>query len=94
MQAGGVPELLNGSKYQLNKKRNYMEKDSSAKKDLSEVLLEQILDIRDSGETNMLDKNTVQRIANDKGYYQLVCFIEDHPEVYVRFILCGDATLL
>ena len=71
-----------------------MEKDNQARKEHAEKLLEQIIDIRDSGETNMLDRNTVQRIANDKGYFELVCFIEDHPGAYSQFIICGDTTLL
>lgn len=50
---------------------------------------EQILAIRDSGRTNMFDTNTVQRIAYESGYYELVCFIEEHRRGYVHFILTG-----
>ena len=58
------------------------------------TLKEQILDIRDSGLTNMLDANAVQRVAFERGHYELVCFIEDHRGDYARFIMSGDETLL
>ena len=50
---------------------------------------EQIIDIRFSGVTNMFDAATVQRLAHDKHYYELVLFIEDHKDVYSEFILSG-----
>lgn len=50
---------------------------------------EQILAIRDSGETNMLDTRTVQYIANREGFYELVLFIEKHRKEYVNFIFTG-----
>jgi len=50
----------------------------------------QILDIRDSGETNMFAVNMVQVIANSMGYYELVLFIEEHKAEYVHFILTGE----
>ncbi len=33
--------------------------------------------IRQDGQANMLDRNGVQRVANEKEMYQLVTFIED-----------------
>ena len=36
----------------------------------------QIIDIRDSGEVNMIDATMVQVIANRRGFYELVVFIE------------------
>ena len=51
---------------------------------------EQILAVRDTGLTNMFDVYAVQRIANDRGFYELVIFIEEHRKEYVNFILCGD----
>jgi len=50
---------------------------------------EQILTVRDTGETNMFDTNAVQRIAMREGYFELVCWIEDHKREYSRFILTG-----
>ena len=57
-------------------------------------LKEQILDIRDSGLTNMFDANAVQRIAFERGHYELVCFIEERKGDYARFIMSGDEELL
>jgi len=50
---------------------------------------EQILAIRDSGETNMFDVNTVMAIANREGFYELVCYLLDHKGDYCNFILTG-----
>ena len=57
---------------------------------ITDKIVEQILDIRDSGITNMLDTNVVQLAANDLGYYELVIFIEEHKDDYARFILNGE----
>ena len=50
---------------------------------------DQLMKIRDSGESNMLFVPAVQRIAFDLGYYELVLFIEDRKEAYVTFIMTG-----
>ena len=52
---------------------------------------EQILAVRESGETNMLDARMVQYIANREGFYELVLFIEEHPREYGNFILADSA---
>lgn len=57
---------------------------------MNEKVKEQIVAVRDTGLTNMLDVNRVQRIANDKGFYELVIFIEEHKDKYVRFIFGGS----
>nr|DAZ62530.1 MAG TPA: protein of unknown function (DUF5049) [Caudoviricetes sp.] len=57
---------------------------------MTEKVKEQILAIRDTGLTNMFDLNTVQRLANDRGMYELVIFIEENRGSYVRFILTGE----
>ena len=57
---------------------------------MNETIREQILEIRDSGETNMLDANAVQYIANREGFFELVIFIEEHKSEYVNFIFYGD----
>ena len=69
-----------------------MEKDRQIN-DRNEVK-EQILAIRDSGLANMLDRNAVQRLAYEREFYELACFIEEQPGKYSRFILSGDETLL
>lgn len=52
---------------------------------------EQIFAIRDTGLTNMFDTRTVQRIANDMGFYELVVYLEEHCREYAHFILTGKA---
>ena len=57
---------------------------------MSDKVKEQILAIRDTGLTNMFDVNTVQRLAYERGFHELVCFLEEHQGAYVRFILTGE----
>lgn len=45
---------------------------------MTKKIKEQILAIRDSGETNMLDTRTVQWIANRENYFELVIYIEEN----------------
>ena len=56
---------------------------------MTEKIKSQILAIRDSGETNMLDTRTVQYIANREGFYELVVYLEEHKKEYVNFIFTG-----
>lgn len=58
---------------------------------MTEKIREQILAIRDTGLTNMFDLNMVQRLAYDRGFYELVWFIEEHRSEYTHFILTGEA---
>lgn len=58
---------------------------------MSEKVREQILTIRDTGLTNMFDVIMVQRLAFDRGFYELVIYLEDHRSEYVHFILTGEA---
>lgn len=51
---------------------------------------EQILVIRNTGLTNMFDVNTVQRMAHEMNFFELVVFLEEHRDKYVRFILTGE----
>ena len=51
---------------------------------------EQILAIRASGLTNMFDTRAVQRIAHEMNFFELVVFLENHKNKYVRFILAGE----
>lgn len=51
---------------------------------------EQILAVRDSGETNMFDTKMVQWIANCDNYFELVIFIEEHKSEYLYFIMTGE----
>jgi hypothetical protein len=51
---------------------------------------EQILAIRETGLTNMFDLPMVQRLAYERDFYELVCWIEDHKKEYTHFILTGE----
>ncbi len=57
---------------------------------MNETIFSQIMDIRDSGRVNMFDIPSVQRVAFESGFYELVCFIEENRAAYVRFILTGE----
>lgn len=57
---------------------------------MTETIREQILAIRGTGLTNMFDVRTVQRLAFDRDFYELVCYLEEHRKEYVRFIMFGD----
>ena len=57
---------------------------------LSANVVEQILELRASGVTNMFDSNRVQVEADRRGFYHLVIFIEEHKGDYARFILTGE----
>ena len=56
---------------------------------MSETVMKQILAIRNTGLTNMFDVRTVQRIANDMEFYELVVYLEEHRREYAQFILSG-----
>ena len=57
---------------------------------MNEKIVSQLMDIRNSGRVNMFDIPSVQRMAFESGFYELVCFIEDDRAGYVRFILTGE----
>ena len=56
---------------------------------MDKVVREQIMAVRDTSETNMLDTRAVQRIANREGFYELVVYLEEHRREYANFILTG-----
>ena len=60
---------------------------------MTEKVKEQILAIRDTGLTNMFDLPMVQRLAYDRGYYELVYWLEEHRKEYAHFILTGEADM-
>ena len=57
---------------------------------VTDKIREQIMAVRDSGRTNMLDTNMVQIIANEMNFFELVFFIEEHRKEYVHFIFTGE----
>ena len=58
---------------------------------MTKKIFDQIMVIRDSGETNMLDTRNVQWIANREGYYELVIYLEENSREYWHFIMTGEA---
>lgn len=56
------------------------------------VVRQQILAVRDTGETNMFNLGAVQRIAMREGFYELVSYLEDHKREYSCFILTGKTS--
>ena len=56
---------------------------------MTDKVFQQLMDIRDSGLTNMFDTNMVQRLAYDRDYFELVTYIEDHKKEYAHFIMTG-----
>ena len=57
---------------------------------MDEKVKEQILAIRETGLTNMFELPMVQRLAYERDFYELVCWIEDHKKEYTHFILTGE----
>ena len=56
---------------------------------MTNLVFEQIISIHDSGQTNMFDKNMVQRLAYEQGFYELVIYLEEHTKEYLHFIMYG-----
>ena len=59
---------------------------------MTDTVKEQILEIRRTAEANMFDWKSVQVIANRRGFYELVIYLEEHWKEYINFILTGNAT--
>ena len=57
---------------------------------MDQIIKKQILIIRDTGLTNMFDVNMVQRLAFERVFHELVCWLEDHKIEYVTFIMYGE----
>lgn len=58
---------------------------------MTETVKQQIETIRRSGETNMLDVNMVQWIANRENYFELVIYLEEHRKEYAHYLFTGEA---
>ena len=63
--------------------------DSVKKMAMTDKVFWELMEIRGEGKSNMLDVNTVQRLAYEKGFHELVMYIEDHKSKYVHFIMTG-----
>lgn len=57
---------------------------------MTDTIKAQIIEIQQSGLTNMFDTIRVQRQAHERNFFELVIFIEEHKEEYVHFIMNGD----
>ena len=55
--------------------------------EVSDKVLEQFKDVRESGETNMLDAKRVQVLAQEKGHHTLVSFLGDNPSIQILKII-------
>ena len=58
---------------------------------MSDMVKKQILSVRDTALTNMLDFKAVQKIAFDMDHHELVCYIEENHKEYMQFIFTGKA---
>jgi len=59
---------------------------------VTQKILDDIIDIRDTGQTNMLAHQEVMVIADSLGFFELVCWIQENPKDYRRGILRGFKT--
>ena len=57
---------------------------------MTDEVMDQILTIRDSGETNMLDISNVLMIAEREGYTDLSDYIKEDHNRYFHFIITGE----
>lgn len=57
---------------------------------MTDTIREQILAIRATGLTNMFDVHAVQRLAFERDFYELVCYLDEDSAGYVLFILTGE----
>ena len=58
---------------------------------MTETIRKQVLAVRATGETNMLDVNMVQWLANRENYFELVIYLVEHREDYIRYLFTGEA---
>ncbi len=56
---------------------------------ITDIIFQQIMNIRDSGLYNLLDIVGVQREAFERGYHELVILLNEHKKEYVEFIIYG-----
>ena len=54
--------------------------------EITTEIVDQIAQVRKGGETNMMDRNKVQIIANDLGFDALVVWIEFNKSSYFKLL--------
>ena len=57
--------------------------------DFTEIVRRQIMEVRETGKTNMFDVPAVQKIASDMRLYELTVFLAEHQKEYASFIVAG-----
>ena len=58
---------------------------------MPETVIEQILQVRNTGRTNMFDIGRVMEIAFELDLFDLVAYLDDgHTEEYANFIITGS----
>lgn len=57
---------------------------------MTDLIRYQILAIRDTGLTNMFDTPMVQRLAIEREFFELACYLDEHLNEYMHFILTGE----
>ena len=57
---------------------------------MNDTIRSQILAIRASGVTNMFDVPRVRWEAQNRGFIELVQYLEEHTPAYCRFIMTGE----
>lgn len=58
---------------------------------MTEQIKQQILKVRDTSFTNMLDFMQVRCIAENMELPELVRFLDEHTDEYAHFILTGES---
>lgn len=87
----GQPALQTGGKLDYGECGAGNREKIEVKEDfMDDRIFEQMMEIRESGEVNMLDTNGVQRLAFEREFYELVNYIEENREKYWRFIMTGE----
>ena len=56
---------------------------------VSRRVLEGITAVRDSGATNMLDRNAVAKVCGDKGFYDAAVWIQENRQEYAEGVIEG-----
>jgi len=57
---------------------------------MTDVVREQLLEIRSTGRVNMLDIQAVRQLAVEHGYHDLADYIAVDPVAYACFVLTGE----
>lgn len=57
---------------------------------MTEEIINQILAIRNTGETNIFDIPVVIDIAMRDGYYELIDYLAEYKSDYLHYILTGE----